>query len=424
MLYSFDFTAQITRICMNEIRRRGLHERKILRKSAPSSVLFLKVFREQSCTPEDVVHVSIHSVATLMQDTLWCSQERIVPKNVWRIINYETCTLSNLSKLLTLKGEQLLIEILDFLVELMQHKSDNLMDAYHLGEAMGKVTLGPADCDPIIAEKSNHFLTRMIIEHSKRIHLKHKSQWLDRVDSGFARISTCSNNGNKYYECTPMSKTEAARAKAKSYDRLIRKIQYTNSDWATNTLGIRAMLDDDYEPEEIVPEEPWISVFCTQLSDYDPNASPLMFRIITEATKPKLPVPTDPFACSYLFQNNDATAPESQIAHAFSEFTPLCAVRYENHANERGSKATQNSHLKKINHSLSQIKIINLRKPRSQGLDSEYSSVETVREEGGYDEAYQRQKQKHVKSMMRRVMKINSKKHLQQQHHYGDPVSY
>lgn len=25
-----------------------------------------------------------------MQDTLWCCQERIVPKKVWRVINYES----------------------------------------------------------------------------------------------------------------------------------------------------------------------------------------------------------------------------------------------------------------------------------------------------------------------------------------------
>ncbi|KAI9492905.1 hypothetical protein BDB00DRAFT_957719 [Zychaea mexicana] len=314
-----------------------------------------------------------------MQDTLWCSQERIVPKNVWRIINYE-----------------------NFLVELMQHKNENLMDAYHLGEAMGKVTLGPADCDPIIAEKASHFLTRMIIEHSKRIHLEHKKQWLDR----------------------PMSKTEAARAKAKSYDRLIRKIEYTSSDWATNTTGIRAMLDDDYEPEQVEPEEPWISVFCTQLGDYDPNASPLMFRIISAASKPKVPVPADPFASSYLFQKNNATTTESQIGRAFAEFTPVCNVSYDLPGDRDSSKAAQLSHLKKINHSLSQMKI-NLRKQRPQGYDSEYSSVETVRAEEEYDDEYQRQKQqKHVKSMMRRVMKMNSKKHLQQQQQqYGGPIS-
>lgn len=56
----------------------------------PNSVLLLKVFRKQHCTPDDLTHVSIHSVATLMQDTLWCCQERIVPKKVWRVINYES----------------------------------------------------------------------------------------------------------------------------------------------------------------------------------------------------------------------------------------------------------------------------------------------------------------------------------------------
>ncbi|KAI8148367.1 hypothetical protein BJV82DRAFT_591839 [Fennellomyces sp. T-0311] len=421
MLYSFDFAAQVTRICMDEIRRRGLQERKILRKSAPSSVLFLKVFREQSCTPEDVTHVSIHSVATLMQDTLWCSQERIVPKTVWRVINYETCTLSSLSKLLSRKGEQLLVEILDFLVELMQHKNKNLMDAYHLGEAMGKVTLGPADCDPIIAEKASHFLTRMIIEHSKRIHLEHKKRWLDRVDSGFARIS--GDRADRYYECEPMSKTEAARAKAKSYDRLIRKIRYTSSDWASNTTGIRAMLDDDYEPEEIEPEEPWISVFCTHLGDYDANASPLMFRIISEASKPKVPIPADPFASSYLFRKQPTgTAVESQIERAFVEFTPQCTVSYD--CPERDSKVAPLSHFKKINHSLSHMKL-NIRKARSQGLDSEFSNEETIRVEEEYaEDDFQRHKQKHVKSMMRRVMKMKSTKHLQQhQQQYGGPIS-
>lgn len=53
-------------------------------------MLLLKVFRKQHCIGDDLAHVSIHSVATLMQDTLWCCQERIVPKKVWRVINYES----------------------------------------------------------------------------------------------------------------------------------------------------------------------------------------------------------------------------------------------------------------------------------------------------------------------------------------------
>ncbi|KAI7875333.1 hypothetical protein K492DRAFT_168241 [Lichtheimia hyalospora FSU 10163] len=400
MLYSFDFAAQVTRICMDEIRRR--------------------VFREQRCTPDDVTHVSIHSVATLMQDTLWCCQERIVPKTVWRVINYETCTLSSLSRYLTSKGEQLLIEILDFLVELMQHKGKNLMDAYHLGEAMGKVTLGPADCDPIIAEKASHFLTRMIIEHSKRIHMHKQVQQQKRVDSGVSLM---------YDEIQPMSKIEAARAKAKSYDRLIRRIRYSSHDWAANIVGIRAMLDDDYEPEPITPEEPWISVFCTELSDYDPEASPLLFRIVSEASKPVVPIPADPFV--YL-SNED---PAMHVQGAFSEFAPLCA-RNNNHQQDALYPSHHHdhrmaAHLKKINHSFSNMKL-NLRKPRSH--DSAFSSEETVRgdddartqttshtatatsnEDGKYHHHQPPQQQKHVRSMVRKVIKMSSRKHLQQQ---------
>lgn len=107
-MYSLEFAAHVSRLCMDEILSRGekmtctllfislyiipigLTERKILRKSVPNSVLLLKVFRKQQCTAEDLVHVSIHSVATLMQDTLWCCQERIVSRKVWRTINYES----------------------------------------------------------------------------------------------------------------------------------------------------------------------------------------------------------------------------------------------------------------------------------------------------------------------------------------------
>jgi hypothetical protein len=56
----------------------------------PNNGLFIKVFGQQSCTSEDLVHVHIHSVATLMQDALWSSHERIISKKAWRTINYES----------------------------------------------------------------------------------------------------------------------------------------------------------------------------------------------------------------------------------------------------------------------------------------------------------------------------------------------
>lgn len=326
------------------------------------------------------------------------------------------------------------MEILDFLVELMQHKDKNLMAAYYLGEAMGKVTLGPADCDPIIAEKASHFMTRLIIEHSKRLYYQtHKMQQQGkRVDSGFApRISPSSSTTSGmyggsglsmlYHEMNPMSKAEAARAKAKSYDRIIHKIKYNGSDWASNTNGIQPMLDDAYPPETEEPEEPWISIFCTDLDEknYDPAASPLLFRILSKACKPQVPVPDDPFATSYLFQRNNTNTVENQITHAFNEFAPLCTASYEHYFVDRdGKTAASSKHFKKINHSLSHMKI-NLRKPRSQVMDSEFSNDETIKEESGFstlggdDDSvayYKVSKQKHMKSMMRKALKMGSNK--------------
>ncbi|CAO3599628.1 unnamed protein product [Absidia cylindrospora] len=418
MSYSFDFGAEVTRICMNEIRRRGLDERKILRKSAPNSILLLKVFRQQNCTADDLIPVSIHSVATLMQDTLWCCQERIVPKKVWKIINYETCTLPNLSKVLTKKGEALLIEILDFLVELMQHKTNNLMDAYHLGEAMGKVTLGPADCDPIIAEKAGHFMTRLIIEHSKwmtqtkRPHHNHlRISALTALSSSFtdsivppSSTAPSSPSSPPYHSTSvsstsssalhllptsfatyqgllkPMSKTEAAKAKAKSYNRLILRIKNFNVDWVDYAnVGLRALMDDDYELEPVPKDEPWISIFAPQLDPKDANASPLLYRIISQATLEEPPLPSDPFASSYWFQHchsHPLLQTNQNGGPAFSEFASLIQSLknkqlHQRHPNgidgqpnsvqgqekEKSSK----SQLKKINHSLANIKV-NLRK--------------------------------------------------------------
>ncbi|CAO3614212.1 unnamed protein product [Cunninghamella echinulata] len=417
MAYSFDFGAQVTRICMDEIRKRGMDERKILRKSAPNSLLLLKVFRQQHCTADDLTPVSIHSVATLMQDILWCCQERIVPKKVWRIINYETCTLPSLSKVLTKKGEALLIDILDFLVELMEHKSNNLMDAYHLGEAMGKVTLGPADCDPIIAEKAGHFMTRMIIEHSrwksqlKRQHqhqqmpyylnqlhhryslpimsssstttpksMKSKSTILIKNNIDF--ITSTTYDEERFIQesyLKPMSKTEATKAKAKSYNRLIQRIKNLNVDWIDFTdVGLRALLDDDFELVPLPKDDPWISIFKPQLESDDQRASPLLYRIMAHATKIDPPIPTDPFASSYWFQRHHLPTLQSNGAPAFSEFIPLLQSAAETlQWQEKQSK----THFKKINHSFSNMKI-NLRKkqhqtitPTESGISSENNTI-------------------------------------------------
>ncbi|KAG1473039.1 hypothetical protein G6F56_001175 [Rhizopus delemar] len=196
-MYSLEFAAQVSRLCMNEILSRGLNERKILCKSVPNSGLLMRILQEQDCKAKDLWNLDIHSVANLMQDTLWKSQ-RILPKKIWRKINYDTCTFEDLSSLMDKTGVLLLSDILDFLIQIKRHKTDNLMNAYRLGEAMGKVTLGPERCDPLMTEKASHFLTRLLIERAR----------------GFA-----------------MSQSEATTVKAKSYHRIIRGIQQRKFDW-------------------------------------------------------------------------------------------------------------------------------------------------------------------------------------------------
>jgi hypothetical protein len=278
------------------------------------------------------------------------------------------CTLDDLSHFISKRGENLLVEILDFLVQVMRHKEANQMDAYHLGEAMGKVTLGPADCDPIIAEKAGHFLTRMIIEHSKTIH--GEKQLLLRVDSGFAWpvITNCKKQ--------PMSKSEAARAKAKSYNRLIKKIRRRNDDWITHVnVALYAMLENDYEAEPSnAYEEPYLSIFSKHLDPAQAIVSPVLFRLVTEASKAIETIPQDPFADSYLFNSNKKRLHpiENQISVAFDDFMPLLqnntpTAYYEAaHVTEK-NVANNKSHLKIINSSISNMKI-NLRKHRSQGM--------------------------------------------------------
>lgn len=291
------------------------------------------------------------------------------------------CTLDDLSRFISKRGQNLLVEILDFLVQVMRYKDDNQMDAYHLGEAMGKVTLGPPDCDPIIAEKAGHFLTRMIIEHSKTIHGE-KKRLLFRVDSGFAWPSSAMTAKR-----LPMSKSEAARAKAKSYNRLITKIHKRNYDWVSNAnVALYAMLENDYEPEPVNSfAEPYLSIFSKHLDPSQAIQSPVLFRLVTEASKAIEPIPEDPFADSYLFGGGRKSIHhkvhpiETQISVAFDDFMPLlrnnvASNYYDGNAtqanhNEKSPHGAANnkSHMKIINSSLSHMKL-NLRKPKSQGM--------------------------------------------------------
>ncbi|CEG62893.1 hypothetical protein RMATCC62417_00138 [Rhizopus microsporus] len=225
-----------------------------------------------------------------MQDTLWCCQERIISKKVWKTINYETCTLEELSKFISKRGIVLLSDILDFLVEIKRHKSYNLMDAYHLGEAMGKATLGPGNCDSIMAEKANHFLTRMIIERSQQ---------------------------------RPMTKSEATRAKAKSYHRIIQAIQRRNYDCMDVVQGaLYAMMENAYETETESTQEIYVSIFNQTLEEA--TMSPILIRLLKHKVEDD-----ETYSLNEALKRNDAI--EAQIRSAFDDFVPLIQKRIEVH---------------------------------------------------------------------------------------------
>lgn len=326
-----------------------------------------------------------------------------------------------------------MIEILDFLVTIMRYKETNQMDAYHLGEAMGKVTLGPADCDPIIAEKAGHFLTRMIIEHSKTMHSERQQQLPLKLDSDLVWTQQSRKK-------PPMSKSEAARAKAKSYNRIIRKIHKRNEDWLkTADVALYAMMEDCYESEPERCQEPYLSIF-SHLEPSDAILSPILFRLVTAATKATEPVPQDPFGDSDLFGKRTCKSVESQISIAFDDFVPLLKqptlmfdpMVLDPHHGKPSS--VPKSHMKMINSSISHMKL-NLRKNKptapppvpqhhavSQLSSSDFSTTTgsshraedllSYEEEGSeftdYHSKTSSQKQNQVKSMMKRVIKMGA----------------
>ncbi|KAG1445283.1 hypothetical protein G6F56_009968 [Rhizopus delemar] len=178
----------------------------------------------------------------------------------------------------------LLTDILDFLIQIKRYKDHNLMDAYHLGEAMGKVTLAPNDaCDPILADKASHFLTRLIIERARS---------------------------------SPMSPQEATRAKARSYQRIILGIHRRNFDWLEVVqVSLYALMEDSFEYEPLRPQEPYLSIFCLP----DPSAaleSPVLYRLLTYRQEPIVHV-----SLQDALKRNQVV--EREIKCAFDDFLPL-----------------------------------------------------------------------------------------------------
>lgn len=257
------------------------------------------------------------------------------------------------------------------------------MDAYKLGDALGKVVLGPADCGPIITEKAGHFLTRMIIEHAKiNYQRKNKQQQvIRRIDSGFDSSSSYSCH-SFYTEYNPLCKTQGTQARAKFYNRVVSKTRGSAFDWIENTVGVQSLLDDDYAFAPEPPEKPWISIFTSTDLLMKPHkdmiASPLLFRILREASKPMQVTSSDPFAASYLFNASKIFWAERQIREAFTEFLP--SQLYTGNNQQQGNN--RSNPLKKLNHSISHLKL-NIRKYRSKHdlLEESFISEDTVVED-------------------------------------------
>ncbi|KAI8093442.1 uncharacterized protein BX664DRAFT_348664 [Halteromyces radiatus] len=345
MFSSFAFTAYVVRLCMADIIKRGLHERKILRKSGtyveiPNNVLLLKALYHQVITSEDLEQFSVHSVATLLQDALWSCSERILSRKTWRLINYETCTLDYLATIIPKESHRLLTDITDFLVLVMKHKKDNLMDAYQLGDTMGKVTLGPSDCDPVLAEKAGHFLMRMIIEQSKQQKRRRHQQSLT----------------------TEAIKTEATKAKAKSYDRMLRRRQREQT-WILENdedIGLRSLLYG-YPPDP--PEKPYHSIFDTAFPN-DPTcelsyASPVLFRILANVNQQ--PPSTTSDSTTKMVSTSSSSIMTEQVSyslcHAFDDVQEWFTQYQQQHQPKRSSneKSLFRS-LSKLNQSFSPLK--------------------------------------------------------------------
>lgn len=235
------------------------------------------------------------------------------------------------------------------------------MGAYKLGDALGKVVLGPADCGSILTEKAGHFLTRLIIEHAK-IHKKQSPRMIRRIDSGFG--SAC-NHQSLYKEYRPICKAQGTRARTKCYDRVVLRVKWASFDWIENTIGVQAMMDDDYDLPPEPPENPWISIFTSaeellMRPQRDMNASPILYRMLREASKPQVELPSDPFAASYLFNDAKAFCAEAQIRDAFTEFYPHNVIK-----NDLVTHEDRRNPLKKLNHSISHLKL-NIRRYRSK----------------------------------------------------------
>lgn len=303
------------------------------------------------------------------------------------------------------------------------------MDAYKLGDSLGKVALGPNGCSQIMEEKSGHFLTRLIIEHAKitnhEIKLDQEPSCLYfRVDSGYESLS--SKVGREFYsEYRPLCKSQGTQARAKFYGRAISRTNRACFDWFDNITGVQSMLDNDYDTAPDPPEKPWISIFISQdalETSLDMRTCSTLYRILKEAIKPPTVVPLDPFESTYLFNNNESLyQTEHEIHNAFNQFLSLQVKTDKLTSNNAEDRSNP---LRKLNSSLSNLKL-NIKRYRSRhdlSEDSiisdstivndsniselEYLNTNQQRQNQHYHHHYQKHSMPNMKTAMKKMMKL------------------
>ncbi|GAB5585853.1 hypothetical protein Unana1_00753 [Umbelopsis nana] len=276
-MYTFKQAADAARLCMQEITERGLDERKILLKTEQSSFLLNKFMKEQVCNKHDLRCESIHRVATLMKDILWLCPERIISRKAWRSINYQTtttaCMIENMTNIISLEAMKFVLEMMDFLLKVMNHKSSNIMTARRLGEAMCKVTFGPRDCNYLMAERCSNLVTKLLIERSRKGYTTY-SPTIYQLDKAGSPV---------------IAERSARLASKKSFERIAQR----SNDWSKILAGVIELYGRTYHSEH-GDELQYISIFSTELSPEDiAHGDPTLVRIVHDINQNCNIVPYD-----------------------------------------------------------------------------------------------------------------------------------
>lgn len=170
------------------------------------------------------------------------------------------CMIENLANIISHDAMKFVFEMMDFLLQIMNHKSRNLMTARRLGEAMGKVMFGPRDCNHMMAERCSNLVTKLLIERSKKGY------------SNYSPTLYCLDRGG-----SPVIAERSARlASKKSFERIA---QRTN-DWSRNLNGVTDLFDPSVNLEA-GDELQYISIFSTELSSDDMEyGDPTLVRMV------------------------------------------------------------------------------------------------------------------------------------------------